>query len=74
MVNGPWGGLVSRAALTARRSRSGRGVWQEGPAGSVGQHRLESKDFACCVIGPALIPFRPGYRVKADRRDAHLLA
>ena len=74
MVNGPWGGLVSRAAPSARRSGSGRGVRRDGPAGSVGQRRLESKDFACCVIGPALIPFRPGYRVKTDRRDAHLLA
>ena len=45
-----------------------------GPAGFALQRQLEAEDVACRVIAPALIPRRPGDRVKTDRRDARQLA
>jgi transposase len=35
---------------------------------------LTRKGFACHVVAPALIPRKPGDRVKTDRRDAMTLA
>ena len=38
------------------------------------QRQLEAGGIECQVIAPALIPRRPGDRVKTDRRDARKLA
>jgi len=46
-------------------------------AGSVGfepQRELLKHGLDCQVIAPSLIPFRPGERLKTDRRDARKLA
>ncbi len=34
------------------------------------QRKLSTKRIKCMVIAPALIPCKPGDRVKTDRRDA----
>ena len=38
------------------------------------QRRLTTTRVACAVIAPALIPRKPGERIKTDRRDARKLA
>ena len=48
--------------------------YEAGPTGFALQRQLEAEDIACRVIAPALIPRRPGDRVKTDRRDARQLA
>jgi transposase len=48
--------------------------YEAGPTG-YGLHRqIEALGHACLVIAPALIPKRPGERVKTNRRDAVTLA
>lgn len=47
---------------------------EAGPCGFELQRALTAHDIACEVIAPALIPRRPGDRVKTDRRDAAQLA
>jgi transposase len=48
--------------------------YEAGPAGFSLQRQLEAAGVRCQVIAPALIPQRPGDRVKTDRRDARTLA
>jgi transposase len=51
-----------------------RGCYAAGPCG-YGLHRqLTDLGCPCVVVAPALIPRRPGDRVKTDRRDATALA
>ena len=63
--------------LLARLTKDNRRLsfcYQAGPCG-YGVHRLLSglgQD--CMVVAPALIPSRPGDRVKTNRRDATMLA
>src|SRR4029079_10037910 len=45
-----------------------------GPCGFELQRALSARGIPCDVIAPALIPRRPGDRVKTDRRDAGQLA
>lgn len=51
-----------------------RVCYEAGPCGYAGRRQLEAMGIACDVIAPALIPRRPGERVKTDRRDARNLA
>ena len=48
--------------------------YEAGSTGFALQRRLEAAGIECRVIAPALIPRRPGDRVKTDRRDARKLA
>ncbi len=48
--------------------------YEAGPGGFSVQRVLEAEGVECQVIAPALIPQRPGDRVKTDRRDARKLA
>ena len=59
--------------------RAGRrlfGSWSERRRARVRSARamLERRLMACAVIAPALIPRKPGERIKTDRRDARKLA
>ena len=63
--------------LVERLRRDGRELrvcYEAGPCG-YGLHRqLTELGCHCVVVAPALIPRRPGDRVKTDRRDATALA
>jgi transposase len=48
--------------------------YEAGPCGFELQRALTAHDIGCDVIAPALIPRRPGDRIKTDRRDAGHLA
>ena len=48
--------------------------YEAGPGGLALQRQLEAEGIECRVIAPALIPRRPGDRVKTDRCDARKLA
>jgi transposase len=48
--------------------------YEAGPTG-YGLYRLiTTLGYACTVVAPSLIPRKPGYRVKTNRRDAVALA
>jgi transposase len=51
-----------------------RCCYEAGPCGFELQRALTQQAIPCDVIAPALIPRRPGDRVKTDRRDAGQLA
>ena len=51
-----------------------RMCYEAGPCGFELKRQLESEGVTCEVIAPSLIPFKPGERVKTDRRDARKLA
>ena len=62
--------------FVARLQRQG-GVsccYEAGPCGFELHRALTAKGIPCDVIAPALIPRRPGNRIKTDRRDAGQLA
>ena len=67
---------VKRLAQRLRRMAPGPLVacYEAGPGGFALQRQLEAEGIECQVIAPALIPRRPGDRVKTDRRDARKLA
>ena len=48
--------------------------YEAGPCGYVLQRDLITAGVPCTVIAPSLIPFKPGDRVKTDRKDAKKLA
>lgn len=48
--------------------------YEAGPCGYGIARQLEKMEIACAVVAPALIPRRPGDRIKNDRRDAVGLA
>ena len=48
--------------------------YEAGPCGYALQRRLSRGRVGCEVIAPALVPRKPGERVKTDRRDARKLA
>ena len=48
--------------------------YEAGPCGFELQRALTARQIPCDVIAPALIPRRPGDRIKTDRRDAGHLA
>ena len=47
---------------------------EAGPCGYPVRRQLEQMGIACDVIAPAMIPRRPGDRIKTDSRDARKLA
>lgn len=49
-------------------------AYEAGPCGYVLARHLAQLGVACQVVAPALIPRKPGDRVKTDRRDAETLA
>ncbi len=51
-----------------------RFVYEAGPCGFGIYRHLTSKGLHCEVVAPALIPRKPGERIKNDRRDAVKLA
>src|SRR4030067_1626172 len=51
-----------------------RCVYEAGPCGYELRRFLEEKNIDCQVAAPALIPRKPGERVKTDRKDAERLA
>ena len=48
--------------------------YEAGPTGYGLYRQIEALGHACLVVAPALIPKRPGERVKTNRRDAVTLA
>jgi transposase len=48
--------------------------YEAGPCGYALQRQLTTARVRCQVIAPALIPRKPGDRIKTDRRDARKLA
>jgi transposase len=48
--------------------------YEAGPCGYALQRRLMTARVSCQVIAPALVPRKPGERVKTNRRDARKLA
>ena len=48
--------------------------YEAGPCGYALQRQLEQGRVHCQVIAPALVPRKPGERIKTDRRDARKLA
>jgi len=49
--------------------------YEAGPCGFVLQKQLrEVEGFDCEVIAPSLVPYKPGDRIKTDRRDARKLS
>lgn len=51
-----------------------RAFYEAGPCGYALQRQMTTSRVTCDVIAPALIPRKPGERVKTDRRDARKLA
>jgi transposase len=48
--------------------------YEAGPCGYALQRRMTTARVSCAVVAPALIPRKPGERVKTNRRDARKLA
>src|SRR6185436_11877915 len=65
---------ILRFIERVRRAGPVQCCYEAGPCGFELQRALVAADIACDVIAPALIPRRPGDRVKTDRRDASQLA
>src|ERR1700676_369785 len=51
-----------------------RVCYEAGPCGYALQRQMTTPRVSCQVIAPALIPRKPGERIKTDRRDARKLA
>ena len=51
-----------------------RVFYEAGPCGYALQRQLTTKRMTCDVIAPALMPRKPGERVKTNRRDGYKLA
>ena len=66
---------VQRFARQLEREAPGPVVvcYEAGPCGYALQRQLTSARITCHVIAPALIPRKPGDRIKTDRRDARKL-
>jgi transposase len=65
---------IQRFLERLRRRGPIKCCYEAGPCGFELQRALTSHRIPCDVIAPALIPRRPGDRVKTDRRDAAQLA
>lgn len=67
-----------RAIRTLFKRLAGEGelrvCYEAGPCGYPVRRQLEQMGIACDVIAPAMIPRRPGDRIKTDSRDARKLA
>jgi transposase len=67
-------GTIVRFVDRLRRQGAVACCYEAGPCGFELQRALIGHDIPCDVIAPALIPRRPGDRIKTDRRDAGQLA
>jgi transposase len=69
-------GAVRRLVKKLEREApaSVRVFYEAGPCGFALQRKLTTARIACDVVAPALIPRKPGERVKTNRRDARKLA
>jgi transposase len=67
---------VRRFVRRLRRRAPGEVVcaYEAGPLGYGLLRELEAQGVSCVVVAPALIPVKPGDRIKTDRRDARKLA
>ena len=67
---------VRRLVRKLEREASGpvRVFYEAGPGGYALQRQLTTARVHCDVIAPALMPRKPGERVKTNRRDAHKVA
>lgn len=65
---------IVRFVERVRRQGAVRCCYEAGPCGFELQRALSARAIPCDVIAPALIPRRPGDRIKTDRRDASQLA
>jgi len=65
---------ILRLVERLRRQAPVRCCYEAGPCGFELQRALTAREIPCDVIAPALIPRRPGDRIKTDRRDAGQLA
>lgn len=65
---------IVRFVERVRRQGSVQCCYEAGPCGFELQRALAARSIPCDVIAPALIPRRPGDRIKTDRRDASQLA
>src|ERR1700730_13207433 len=48
--------------------------YEAGPTGFGLSRQLQAAGWSCAVIAPALVPKKPGCRIKTNRRDAAKLA
>jgi transposase len=69
-------GAVRRLVRKLERQAPGavHVFYEAGPCGYALQRQLTTSRVHCDVIAPALVPRKPGERVKTDRRDARKLA
>lgn len=65
---------IRRAFSKWRQVAELRVCYEAGPVGYELYRQLDAMGIPCEVIAPALIPTRPGDRIKTDRRDAKKLA
>ena len=65
---------ILRFVERLRRQGMVQCCYEAGPCGFELQRALTAHDIPCDIIAPALIPRRPGDRIKTDRRDAGQLA
>jgi transposase len=65
---------IRRFVERLRRQGAVTCCYEAGPCGFDVQRALTAQQIPCDVIAPALIPRRPGDRIKTDRRDAGQLA
>jgi transposase len=65
---------IGRFVARVQRQGTVTCCYEAGPCGFELQRALTTKGISCDVIAPALIPRRPGDRIKTDRRDAGHLA
>jgi transposase len=65
---------ILRFVERLRRGGAVQCCYEAGPCGFDLQRALTTHGIPCDVIAPALIPRRPGDRIKTDRRDAGQLA
>jgi transposase len=67
--------LVRRTLQWLKKESPGlRCCYEAGPCGFELKRMLDKNGIACEVIAPALIPRKPGERIKTDQRDAAKLA
>ena len=65
---------IQRFVTRVKRQGPVTCCYEAGPCGFELQRALTAHQIPCDVIAPALIPRRPGDRIKTDRRDAEMLA
>ncbi len=67
---------VRRLVRKLEREASGpiRVFYEAGPCGYALQRQMTTSRMSCDVVAPALIPRKPGDRVKTNRRDSRKLA